>query len=727
MKFISCYIAGFGKFVDFSFDFSAPITEIKEDNGWGKTTFADFLKCMLYGLDGSRVKSVVGNERTKYKPWKNAVFGGTLTIEYQGKRYRIERTFGKTQSGDTLKIYDENAMPYYEFGDNPQRLGETLFELDGESFRRSVYIPQGEISTGSLPDTMKNRLVALLTQSNETGEKDVIGILEDAERALRSKRKPAKGKLDILDEDLERIYRAKTERQAIAQTAGENRKEIKKTSEMVEKLSIDIRTLQTEIEVADGMEEVRLKKERYYELQSQLQAEKQKLVPIKDFFGEVEPSKIQSNALDEAVADFYQKSKHLQETKTRWQSLKTRLAEKRALKAQLIAEQKTQASYKLFKKQKGRKKEPKEKKNTAWTSSFLVCVAFFGVGIALFQYELLWSLLCIGIGVLAIVGWCLLKSKHSKKDDTKTAIKNLLEETAKNVQRIEAELASYENDLEEKEALLQEEVSEKERELQILEEGLRRFFKNFSFSYDDYRLAWREVKANMEKFAESAAIISALEEKMRLLAWTLEKKVLSKSALQNLKAELADLKEKKEEWVAYLARITAKTEELEQKSDITALDREESSLLQEKERLEKRLTAIKKAKELFMRAKENMAAKYLQPVEEKCAEYLKTIGAGMRSLRYSADGQALFEENGSMRSWEYYSEGEKELVGLCTRIALVECLFEKEKPVLILDDPFVNLDDRKTERAKRLVQELSKTYQILYCTCKTERQIAVTD
>ena len=217
MKFISCYITGFGKFVDFAFDFSSPITEIKEDNGWGKTTFADFLKCMLYGLDGSRIKSVVGNERTKYKPWKNAVFGGTLTIEYQGKRYRIERTFGKTQSGDTLKIYDENAMPCYEFGDNPQRLGETLFDLDGESFRRSVYIPQGEISTGSLPDTMKNRLVALLTQSNETGEKDAISILEDAERALRSKRKPAKGKLDILDENLERIYRTKTERQAIAQ------------------------------------------------------------------------------------------------------------------------------------------------------------------------------------------------------------------------------------------------------------------------------------------------------------------------------------------------------------------------------------------------------------------------------------------------------------------------------------------------------------------------------
>ena len=58
MKFLSCYIAGFGKFIDRSFDFSADLVVIKEDNGWGKTTLAAFLKCMLYGMDGGRSKNI---------------------------------------------------------------------------------------------------------------------------------------------------------------------------------------------------------------------------------------------------------------------------------------------------------------------------------------------------------------------------------------------------------------------------------------------------------------------------------------------------------------------------------------------------------------------------------------------------------------------------------------------------------------------------------------------
>ncbi len=55
--------------------------------------------------------------------------------------------------------------------------------------------------------------------------------------------------------------------------------------------------------------------------------------------------------------------------------------------------------------------------------------------------------------------------------------------------------------------------------------------------------------------------------------------------------------------------------------------------------------------------------------------------------------------------------------------ALVDAIFNQEKPVLILDDPFVNLDDEKTEKAKKLVKELTKRYQVLYLTCKKERRL----
>ncbi len=37
------------------------------------------------------------------------------------------------------------------------------------------------------------------------------------------------------------------------------------------------------------------------------------------------------------------------------------------------------------------------------------------------------------------------------------------------------------------------------------------------------------------------------------------------------------------------------------------------------------------------------------------------------------------------------------------------------------DDPFVNFDDEKLEKAKRLLQNLGNRYQIVYFTCHKSR------
>ena len=92
-------------------------------------------------------------------------------------------------------------------------------------------------------------------------------------------------------------------------------------------------------------------------------------------------------------------------------------------------------------------------------------------------------------------------------------------------------------------------------------------------------------------------------------------------------------------------------------------------------------------------------------------------------MHFAADGAPVFEVNGNFRSVEYYSEGIKDLLGFCTRLALAEALFVGEPPVLILDDPFTELDDEKTEKAKQLVKQLSAKYQIVYFTCKSERAL----
>ena len=54
MKLINCYISSFGKLQDFSYDFSSGLNTVIEDNGWGKSTFATFIKAMFYGLNSKK-------------------------------------------------------------------------------------------------------------------------------------------------------------------------------------------------------------------------------------------------------------------------------------------------------------------------------------------------------------------------------------------------------------------------------------------------------------------------------------------------------------------------------------------------------------------------------------------------------------------------------------------------------------------------------------------------
>ena len=78
MKLVSCYIAGFGKWRNQSFDLGKDVVEIKAENGFGKTTLLNFLECMLFGMDAGRGKAVEDNLRGKYLPFDGGVYGGEV-------------------------------------------------------------------------------------------------------------------------------------------------------------------------------------------------------------------------------------------------------------------------------------------------------------------------------------------------------------------------------------------------------------------------------------------------------------------------------------------------------------------------------------------------------------------------------------------------------------------------------------------------------------------------
>ena len=87
------------------------------------------------------------------------------------------------------------------------------------------------------------------------------------------------------------------------------------------------------------------------------------------------------------------------------------------------------------------------------------------------------------------------------------------------------------------------------------------------------------------------------------------------------------------------------------------------------------------------------------------------------------DFEISFERNGKERSERHLSAGQRTICAFCFRLALIWNMYESEKPFLILDDPFVSLDEEHLEKAKNLLVDLSKKMQIIYFSCHSSRNI----
>ena len=122
-------------------------------------------------------------------------------------------------------------------------------------------------------------------------------------------------------------------------------------------------------------------------------------------------------------------------------------------------------------------------------------------------------------------------------------------------------------------------------------------------------------------------------------------------------------------------------------------------------------------------ADENLKIRYRAPLQESLNKYYKLISSLDKSVQIDVDLNVTVEETGGQRVTDYYSKGYQNLFEICKRFALTDVLFTGEKPFIILDDPFYNLDDKKIEKALALVKELSNEYQIIYLVCHESRAV----
>ena len=176
MRLIKCHVRNFGTLQDFSLDFSSGLTVIKEDNGFGKSTLAAFLKAMLYGMTQTTKRDIDKNDRKKFKPWQGGDFGGSLDLEVNGRQYRVDRSFGAKEKDDTFRLIDLTSGA--DSDDFSENLGVELFGVDAESFERSVFVPQVDTAI-EMNNTIRAKLTGLIENSDDIGNYDnAVKVLE---------------------------------------------------------------------------------------------------------------------------------------------------------------------------------------------------------------------------------------------------------------------------------------------------------------------------------------------------------------------------------------------------------------------------------------------------------------------------------------------------------------------------------------------------------------------
>jgi DNA repair exonuclease SbcCD ATPase subunit len=151
---------------------------------------------------------------------------------------------------------------------------------------------------------------------------------------------------------------------------------------------------------------------------------------------------------------------------------------------------------------------------------------------------------------------------------------------------------------------------------------------------------------------------------------------------------------------------------------------EQLALLQRRARVyDRTLRMIDMAERATMRT----ATRYL---EKHMVGDLEKVTAG-RYRRVRVDDSSLSIEvfAPELRDWVdvvTLSQGTLDLVYLTARIGLVRLVTGGRRPPLVLDDPFVTLDDARATRALELLKSISGDFQVIYLTT-SERYDAAAD
>lgn len=126
--------------------------------------------------------------------------------------------------------------------------------------------------------------------------------------------------------------------------------------------------------------------------------------------------------------------------------------------------------------------------------------------------------------------------------------------------------------------------------------------------------------------------------------------------------------------------------------------------------------------DVFRSLKEELRDNPMQDLADRFAHYLSLISCDDVSSDFPDKDKlnvSIYSRENKLLDYGKLSEGTKETVSLAFRLAVLDHLFP-DGGVIVLDDPFTDMDADRTQQSCRLIVDCAKRHQVIFLTCKED-------
>lgn len=226
------HIKNFGRFSEKILKLSPGMNLITGKNESGKSTAAQFIRAMLYGMKRGRGRGAAKDAFHRYAPWSHLCPEGSMRFSCQGKNFLLKRIFPE---GEELFCTDDGEQLDVTQGDLLMLMGGMREGL----YQNTIYAGMGELIPGNdLTEYLSSYLLNLESTQEEQADvqaalKRLKELRKEADTEFRMQYRLRQERLDRLRnrmEELEKEIRKIKSRQETLQEEYPETEDQKKTA-----------------------------------------------------------------------------------------------------------------------------------------------------------------------------------------------------------------------------------------------------------------------------------------------------------------------------------------------------------------------------------------------------------------------------------------------------------------------------------------------------------------